>query len=157
MSQKIGKYGILNTETGEIVPYRPKGKHNNKIIYALYFPSQLTVMDYLVKFMSSTNMAEVKRTEALQILKISDKEYTGTIKRLLNENFCIRLGNNRFFINPVRFMKTARGKFPKLNAIYLELQNQQQKEKIAELSREPRQYAKRVNRHNPPILKIVNE
>jgi hypothetical protein len=156
---KTEEYGIINLETGEVFPYKPKGKHDNKNVYALYFPIRDTVLDYLVRNMSSSNIAEVKRSVALKSLRMTDREYTAAIKNLMKDNTCLRIGNNIYFLNPAIYLKTSRKQFVKINSVYTQLKAQQQKEIIGKSKNtiEPKQCAKKVNGKKIQILKIVNE
>ncbi len=145
---KIEKYAILDTETGEMLPYHPKGKHKDKTIFAVYFPIQKTVKDYLIKYSTSTNIVEVKKYRAIEELGISERLYTKEISRLIKDNFCIRLAHDRYFINPERMIKGSRKNIMKLINFYKATKNDlreidlDKKEKKIEY----KQYAMRVER-----------
>ncbi len=114
----IEKYAILDTETGEVLPYKPKYKHRNKFTFAVYFPGNRDVRDFLIKNMSSSNIAEISKKQIVGMLRITNRAYTRQINRLIKENFCLRLRKNYYFINPSFFIKTSRSKFLRLQNFY---------------------------------------
>lgn len=145
---KIEKYAILDTETGEILPYHPKGKHKNKTIFAIYFPVGKTLKDYLIKYMTSTNITELKKCEVLGTLGISERFYSREINRLIKDNFCIRIANDRYFLNPEKFIKGSRHNKGKLIDFYKSTKNDLREDKLnkKEEKIEYKQYVMRVQR-----------
>jgi hypothetical protein len=157
MSIKIDRYQLLDTETGELLPYKPKGKHNkNKSLYNLHTPSlDEDIYDYLLYYMTSNNISEVNKSDVTTRLKISDREYTREIDYLIKKNKLIRIGKNRYFINPAKDFKTSRTQINKLKEFYLKAKSETQAKEL-DMLRQPKQYAKRVNKYNTPILNIQN-
>ena len=124
MNLKIDRYGIIDTWTGEILPYNPKSKHKDKTFYALYFPHSKTVFDYFIKFMSSTNIVEITDSKLVYTtLNICKASYHNQINSLIRKNICIRLSNTRFFINPEYYIKSSRKSIGQLIKFYNALKN----------------------------------
>jgi hypothetical protein len=153
MSIKIDRYQLLDTETGELLPYKPKGKHNkSNHLYNIHFPSiDEDIYDYILYYMTSSNISEVNKSDITARLKISDREYTREINDLIKKNKLIRLGQNKYFVNPTKDIKTSRTQVNRLKDFYLKAKTETQAREIEKL-REPKQYAKRVDKYNKPRL-----
>ena len=157
MSVEISRFCIVDKETGEEFPYKPKGKHKNKYTYFIGFLRMDCVFDFIIYYMTSNNISKVERREILTKLNISKREYTREIDRLIKNDDLIRISNNMFFVNPKWKLKTSRTAFNKINGFYLNTKIEMQKKEIEDM-REPKQYAKRVNRHyEDPSESIATE
>ena len=124
MKLKIGRYAITDSWTGEMLPYKPKGKHKNKTFYTIYFPGSENVTDYFLKFMSSTNIIQINDPAFVyNSLNISKATYHREINKMIRNNICIRISNTSYFINPERHIKGSRQSIPKLSQFYNALKN----------------------------------
>jgi len=154
---KINRYSILDEETGELLPYKPKGKYKNKTIYSIYFPVNKTIHDYFIKYMTSTNIVQVKKRDVIKELNLSERLYTKEIRRLIADNFCIRLSNDCYFINPDRTIKGGRSQIMKLRNFYKNTKIDIREKELKKLEKQYnyKQYATRVTRNPLELIKTA--